>query len=48
MKSFESKKSYCAPQAEVIEMGISEVLCGSVLNEGFDMSGNNYGRDDWE
>lgn len=41
-------KNYCAPQAEVIEMGISGVLCGSVLNEGFGMSGNDYGRDVWE
>ena len=48
MKLKVTTKGYCAPQAEVIEMGISEVLCGSVSNEGFDMSGHNYGHDDWE
>ena len=42
-------KDYKAPRAEVIEVNIQNVLCGSDNGdtENFTL-GNSYGEDDWE
>ena len=39
-------KDYKAPQAEVIEVNVQNVLCQSGDTEKFTL-GNSYGEDDW-
>lgn len=42
-------ETYKSPQAEVLEVKVQSLLCQSNGNtEKFDMSGFNYGDDDWE
>ena len=44
----DSMKNYTSPKTKVVEMNVQGILCQSSLTEGFGMSGNEYGEDDWE
>ena len=51
MGIIDSKTTYKAPQAKVIEVKVQSVLCQSQLGENtekFGMSGKSYDEDDWE
>lgn len=42
------KTIYTAPSCKGIELKARQVLCGSMMTEGYGMNSNSYNEDDWE
>ena len=49
MEILDSKKTYKAPKAKVVEVNVQGMLCQSNGNtENFTLGSNSYNEDDWE